>query len=163
MAKAPTISSLTPPAKPPENSPHRNIKLIGRWPVRARGSTWPKTSGLSAASVAVCHGTNCPALGSQLSPSNSILAGLPSGELNHLKPHLQWVSWHSGQVLIDVAPPLDCFYFPKPGMACASAVMDDGRTVALAAIGREDFLGVPAFLGAESAPLRAVAIVDGRR
>ena len=41
------------------------------------------------------------------------------------------------------------------------AVMDDGRTVALAATGREGFLGVPAFLGAESAQLRAVAIIDG--
>ena len=46
-------------------------------------------------------------------------------------------------------------------MVCVFAVMDDGRTVALAAIGREGFLGVPAFLGAESAQLRAVAIIDG--
>ena len=46
-------------------------------------------------------------------------------------------------------------------MVCTFAVMDDGRTVALAAVGREGFLGVPAFLGAESAQLRAVAIIDG--
>ncbi len=51
--------------------------------------------------------------------------------------------------------------FPESGMVCVLAVMDDGRTVALAAIGREGFLGVPAFLGAESAQMRAVAITDG--
>jgi CRP-like cAMP-binding protein len=39
--------------------------------------------------------------------------------------------------------------------------MGDGRTVALATIGREGFLGVPAFLGAESAQLRAVVLIDG--
>ncbi len=39
--------------------------------------------------------------------------------------------------------------------------MDDGRTVALGLIGREGFLGVTAFLGAESAQLRAVALIGG--
>ena len=46
-------------------------------------------------------------------------------------------------------------------MVCTFAVMDDGRTVALAAIGREGFLGVSAFLGAEIAQLRAVVLVGG--
>lgn len=94
-------------------------------------------------------------------PGNSILAGLPGTEFNHLKPHLQRVSWHGGQVLVDVATHLDCFYFPESGMVCRFAVMDDGRTVALAAVGREGFLGVPAFLGAESTQLRAVVLIAG--
>jgi CRP-like cAMP-binding protein len=94
-------------------------------------------------------------------PENSILASLPGKELNHLKPHLQRVSWQSGEILHDGAAPLDCCYFPKSGMVCTFAVMDDGRTVALAALGREGFLGVPAFLGIESAPLRAVVLIDG--
>jgi CRP-like cAMP-binding protein len=46
-------------------------------------------------------------------------------------------------------------------MICTFAVMGDGRTVALAAIGREGFLGVPALLGAESAQLRAVVLIQG--
>ncbi|MGO9519904.1 MAG: Crp/Fnr family transcriptional regulator, partial [Candidatus Korobacteraceae bacterium] len=161
MARAPTISSSTPPAKTPASSTHRYVKLIGRWIARVGGSIRLNTSGLSAASVEVCHGDHCPAPVNQLFPTNSILAGLPRGELHHLKPYLHPVSWHSGQVLSDVATPLDCFYFPESGMVCVLAVMDDGRTVALAAIGREGFLGVPAFLGAESAQLRAVAIIDG--
>ncbi len=161
MARAPTISSSTPPAKTPGNSPHRYVKLIGRWIARPRGPTWPKASGPSAASVAVCHGANCPASGAQLRPCNSILAGLSREELNRLRPHLQPVSWHSGEILRDVAAPLDCLYFLESGMVCTLAIMDDGRTVALAAIGREGFLGVSAFLGAERAQLRAVAFIGG--
>jgi CRP-like cAMP-binding protein len=92
---------------------------------------------------------------------NSILASLPSREFNYLKPHLQRISWHSGQILLDVTTPLDCFYFPESGMVCTFAVMNDGRAVALAAIGREGFLGVLAFLGAESAQLRAAVLLDG--
>ena len=60
----------------------------------------------------------------------------------------------------EVAAPLDCFFFPETGMVCTFSVMDDGRTLALAAIGREGFLDVSAFLGAESAPLRAVVVLD---
>jgi CRP-like cAMP-binding protein len=161
MARAPTISSLSPPENPPENPPPRYVKWIARWTARLRGSIWPTTSRLSAAAVADCPGTGCPAPSAQLSPSNSIIAGLPREELNHLKPRLQRVSWHSGQILAGVATPLDCFYFPESGMVCRFAVMDDGRTVALAAVGREGFLGVPAFLGAESAQLRAVVLIAG--
>ncbi len=94
-------------------------------------------------------------------PGNGIIAGLPTEELHHLQPHVQRVSWHRGQILLEVAAPLDHFYFPESGMVCTFAVMDDGRTVALAAIGREGFLDVAAFLGAESVPLRAVVVIGG--
>ncbi len=104
--------------------------------------------------------TDCP-LNAKSPPENSILARLPGRESNHLQPRLQPVAWHSGQILLNVAAPLDCFYFPESGMVCTFAVADDGRTVALAAIGREGFLGVSAFLGAERAPLRAVVVIDG--
>jgi len=147
MARAPKISSSSPLAKPAENSGDRRVEMSGRQSARPCSSTWLRRP--------------APASGSQLSPSNFILAGLPRGELSHLKPHLQWVSWHGGQVLVDVAAPLDCFYFPESGMVCRFAVVDDGRTVALAAVGREGFLGVPAFLGAESAQLRAVVLIEG--
>jgi CRP-like cAMP-binding protein len=71
------------------------------------------------------------------------------------------VSWRRGELLRDVAAPVDCFYFPEAGLVCTFAVMDDGRSVALAAIGREGFLGVPGFLGARNAPLRAVVLTGG--
>ena len=147
MARAPTIRSLSSPAKLPENSCDRRVETSGRQSGRPCSSIWLRR--------------RVSAQDAQLSPSNSILAGLPREELNRLKPHLQPVSWRSGQILTDVATPLDCFYFPESGMVCRFAVMDDGRTVALAAVGREGFLGVPAFLGAADAQLRAVVLIDG--
>jgi len=82
-------------------------------------------------------------------------------ESNRLWPRLQPVSWLNGQVVREFTAPIDCFYFPESGMVCTFAAVDDGRTVALAAIGREGFIGVSGFLGAESAPLRAVVVIDG--
>jgi CRP-like cAMP-binding protein len=156
VARTPKIGSLSPPAKRPGNSYYRKVKLFGRRPPRPRGLNWLKRPGLPAPAA-----TDCPLLDAQSPLRNSILAGLPCKEFNYLKPHLQRVSWHSGKILRDVATPLDCFYFPESGMVCTFAVMDDGRTVALAAIGREGFLGVPAFLGAEIAQLRAVVLIEG--
>src|SRR5271166_1152430 len=146
MARTPKIDSLSPPAKPSGNSCERRAVIPRRQSAPPCSATWLRRPGPQ---------------GAQVPPVNSILAGLPGTEFNHLKPHLQRVSWHGGQVLVDVATHLDCFYFPESGMVCRFAVMDDGRTVALAAVGREGFLGVPAFLGAADAQLRALAIIDG--
>ena len=154
--RTPKISALNPPAKHPGNSQHRRVKLAGRRPPRPR-----RLSPLKKSEVSAHGGTDCPLLDTQSPPRNSILAGLPTKELNYVKPHFQHISWRSGEILRDVAAPVDCFYFPQSGMVCTFAVMDDGRTLALAAIGREGFLGVPAFLGAASAQLRVVVVVQG--
>ena len=105
--------------------------------------------------------TGCPAPNGKLRTANGILAGLPPVESNLLQPRLQPVLWRSGQVVRDVAAPIDCFHFPESGMVCMLAVVDDGRTVALAAIGQEGFIGVSGFLGAESSPLRTVVVIGG--
>ncbi len=128
---------------------------MARTPKIVRGISSAKHSGSSYPAT-----TDCPALNVQSPHENSIIAGLPCRESNLLQPHLQHVSWHSRQILCEVAAPLDCFFFPETGMVCTFSVMDDGRTLALAAIGREGFLDVSAFLGAESAPLRAVVVLD---
>jgi CRP-like cAMP-binding protein len=156
VARTPKVGTLSPPAKHAGNTHRRRSSLIWRRPPRPRGLTRLKSPALSAPPE-----TDCPLLDVRSSPGNSILAGLPGKEWNQLKPHLQRVSWHGGEILRHVATALDCFYFPESGMVCTFAVMDDGRSVALAAIGREGFLGVPAFLGAEIAQLRAVVLIGG--
>jgi CRP-like cAMP-binding protein len=156
MTRTPKIGALSPPAKRRGNSHRRKIKLFGRRSPRPRGLTRPKRPGFPGLEL-----TDCPLLDPRLSPANYILAGLPGKEWNQLKPHLQPVSRQGGEILRDVATPVDCFYFPESGMVCGYAVVDDGRTVALAAIGREGFLGVPAFLGTEVAQLRAVVLIGG--
>jgi CRP-like cAMP-binding protein len=156
VERTPKIATLNPPEKRPANARLKRIKLFARRSPRPRGLALLKRLDLLAAAS-----TDCPLVDAQLPPRNGILAGLPGRELNCVGPHLQCVSWHGGKILRDVATPLDCFYFPRSGMVCTLAVMDDGRTLALAAIGREGFVGVPAFLGAEIAQLRAVVLVGG--
>jgi CRP-like cAMP-binding protein len=147
VARTPKIGPLRPPVEPAGDSQYTTARWFGGSPLRPRVSSPLTESRLATAAV-----TDRPMPFSQSAPKNRIIAGLPSRELNHLKPHLQRISWHNGEIPID---------FPESGMVCTFAVMDDGRTVALAAIGREGFLGVPAFFGAEIAQLRAVVVIDG--
>jgi len=63
--------------------------------------------------------------------------------------------------VLDLPNLIDSLYFPLSGMTGFFAVMADGRTVALAATGREGFLGVTALLAAEMPPLRAVVLIEG--
>ena len=156
MARTPKIAAFKTRPKGPANSHPRRVKLFVRRSPRPRDLALPTRSDLLAAAS-----TDCPLVDTQLAPRNGILAGLPGRELSCVRPHLQCVSWNGGEILRDVATPLDCFYFPESGMVCTFAVMDDGKTLALAAIGREGFVGVPAFLGAEIAQLRAVVLVGG--
>jgi CRP-like cAMP-binding protein len=156
MTRTPKIAALNPLAKGPANAHPRRIKPLRRRTPRPRGLALPNRTDLLATAS-----SDCPLVDAQLPLRNGILAGLPDREWSFVRPHLQCVSWHGGEILRDVATPLDCFYFPESGMVCTFAVMDDGKTLALAAIGREGFVGVPAFLGAEIAQLRAVVLVGG--
>ncbi len=92
---------------------------------------------------------------------NKILGSLPPEELNRVKPHLQQFPLHQGRLLVDAGARVEFLYFPLAGMICLFAVTDDGRTVALAATGREGFLGVPMLLGDDKTPLRAVVLIEG--
>ncbi len=114
-----------------------------------------------ATSLSDLMATDCPRREAEPPSVNSILEGLPREELDLLKPHLQRVPLHRGQILLDVADGIDSLCFPLSGMICLSAVMADGRTVVLATTGRDGFLGVPAVLGDEEAPLRAVVLIEG--
>lgn len=52
-------------------------------------------------------------------------------------------------------------YFPLGGMIGLFTIMADGRTVVRAATGREGFIGISAFLGADMPPSRVVVLVAG--
>lgn len=92
---------------------------------------------------------------------SNILARLPREESDWLMPHLHRVLLHRGQIVLDVGSRIGCLGFPLAGLIGLLAVVDDGRTLVLAATGREGFLGVPALLGDEVASLRAVVLIEG--
>jgi CRP-like cAMP-binding protein len=93
--------------------------------------------------------------------NNSILAALPVEELSFLRTHLHQIRFKAGHVFYDVSAPIEFVWLPLTGMICLFAVINDGRSVVLAATGREGFLGVPLLLGEQIAPMRAVALVEG--
>jgi len=102
-----------------------------------------------------------PHCGGESLGNNRILAGLPSEELSYLGTHLQQIRFKRGHLFYNAGAPIEYVCFPLAGMVCLFAVMQDGRTVVLAATGREGFLGVPVLLGEMAAPLRAAALIEG--
>jgi CRP-like cAMP-binding protein len=102
-----------------------------------------------------------PPLQSEPASVNRILASLPKEELDQLMPHLKRIGLPRGQIVRDVGERIDSLFFPLAGMVGLLAVMADGRTVVLATTGREGFLGVPALLASEIAPLRALVLAEG--
>ncbi len=93
--------------------------------------------------------------------NNSILAALPVEERSFLRTYLQQIRFKAGHLLCDVSSPIEFVWLPLTGMIGLFAVINDGRSVVLAATGREGFLGVPLLLDEQIAPIRAVALMEG--
>ena len=93
--------------------------------------------------------------------NNSILAALPVEERSFLRTYLQQIRFKAGHLFYEVSSPIEFVWLPLTGMICLFAVVNDGRSVVLAATGREDFVGVPLLLGEQIAPMRAVALIEG--
>jgi len=91
--------------------------------------------------------------------TNRVFAGVPSAERERLFPALSRVALSRGDLLNKLANGSDSLYFPLGGMIGLFTVMADGRTIVLAATGREGFIGVSAVLGADVPPSRAVTVV----
>jgi CRP-like cAMP-binding protein len=74
---------------------------------------------------------------------NLLLALLPASELQQLHRHLEPISFARKRVLYEAGQSLHNAYFFKKGMAALSAIAEDGRTVQVAIVGRDGFVGVP--------------------
>ena len=81
-------------------------------------------------------------------PANRLLAELPPDEFARLAGHLTSVTFAHRQPAYRTGGPLDFVYFPVSGMMSSVAVMRNGDTAEVAAVGREGMLGVTAYLGA---------------
>lgn len=135
-----------------------------------RGITWteysivspspdPTAAGMSESSGA--GSPDCPDAATESILHNRILAALPKEDFSQLRSHLQQFRFKRDYIFYNIAARFEFVCFPLAGMIGLLAVMHDGRTVLLAATGREGFLGVPAILGEEHASLRAVALLEG--
>ena len=83
-----------------------------------------------------------------LGPSpNKLLAALPALEYQRILPTLTTVSLKLKQILHKNREPIRTVYFPGGGVCSITNIMDDGRMVEVATIGREGFVGITAFTG----------------
>lgn len=94
-------------------------------------------------------------------PGNRLLAGLPKNDYERLLPQLPVVPLRLKHVLSRPRVPLDYAYFPNRGLTSMVLLMEDGRTIEVATIGREGMVGLPVFLGTGTAPAQFIVKLAG--
>jgi CRP-like cAMP-binding protein len=93
--------------------------------------------------------------------ANRLLAALPRKEYRSLRPALGPVPLEAEQVLVEPGQPIRHVYFPDRGVVSILALMEDGAGVEAGLVGREGMVGLPLFLGRDTAPFRVIVQVPG--
>ena len=94
-------------------------------------------------------------------PQNHLLAALPASELSLLLPQLKSIALNQGAVLQDIGERIQYAYFPISGMISFLAIMNDGKGVETAAVGREGALGLDCGFGIFQDHTRWVVEIPG--
>jgi CRP-like cAMP-binding protein len=102
-----------------------------------------------------------PAIESQLSYKNKILASLPRAEIARLSPHLSPLDLGVGKTLQTPDEDSSYAYFLESGMASVVVDMANGNTVETGITGKEGIVGIPVLLGTKSMPLRIFMQIAG--
>ncbi len=92
--------------------------------------------------------------------SNRILGALTGPSRDRVARTAVPVSLRPETVLFDPCQVIDAVHFPLRGVVALLAPIDDGRTVAVATVGKEGIVGVPLVLGGSLA-VRALSAVRG--
>lgn len=87
---------------------------------------------------------------------NTLLAALPTSDLDHLALDLELTPVKLGQVLYDTGQTMSHAYFPLDCIVSILYVMENGDSAEIAIIGNEGIVGVPLFMGGESTQNRAI-------
>jgi CRP-like cAMP-binding protein len=93
--------------------------------------------------------------------SNKLLAKLPRKDLQALVLSMAFVELSQGIVLFEPGDEVDQIYFPLSGMVSLVIVMQDGKAIETATVGREGVVGAMAGLGLHVARIRAIAQLPG--
>jgi len=92
--------------------------------------------------------------------ANLILRGLPRKECTQVFSSLEFVRLKLHQVLHEVGETIRSGYFLNDGMASVLTVQPDGKSVEVALIGKEGFVGLPVIFGFKTSGLRVVTQAD---
>jgi CRP-like cAMP-binding protein len=88
--------------------------------------------------------------------SNRLLEMLPRTDLQTLSPSMTFVDLAQGFLLFDPGEEVEQVYFPVSGMVSLVVVMQDGKAIEVATVGREGVVGAMAGLGLHHAKVRAI-------
>lgn len=92
-----------------------------------------------------------PAEPSKRNP-NRLLAALPAEDYARVQRALETVTTRLKQILHKPGDPIEHVYFPGSGFCSVLTVLEDGRMVEVATIGREGAVGVSAILDGSPSP-----------
>jgi CRP-like cAMP-binding protein len=92
---------------------------------------------------------------------NGVLASLSAAEITRFAPYLAPVSLEEKQTLYNVGELIDTFFFLEDGVCSMVVPMASGRTVGVALIGQEGFIGASALLGPGRSPAHVFMQISG--
>lgn len=92
---------------------------------------------------------------------NRLLGALPAPDYKNLSAQLEFVQLPQGEILCECGTVLNYAYFPTTAVISLLYVTEDGASTETAVVGNEGMLGVPIFMGAETAPSQALVQCAG--
>lgn len=92
---------------------------------------------------------------------NRLLAALPVEEYEHLRPHLEQVSFAFGEVIYESGGHLDYVYFPITAIISLLYIMENGATAEMGLAGNDGVVGIALFMGGGTMPNRAIVLSAG--
>jgi CRP-like cAMP-binding protein len=87
---------------------------------------------------------------------NRLLASLPSGFFNRLRPHLELVPMTLGQILHQQHVPFEHVCFPTTAVVSLVSVLKNGASAEIGMIGHEGMVGTSLLMGSADAACQAV-------
>ncbi|MBV9868958.1 MAG: Crp/Fnr family transcriptional regulator [Abitibacteriaceae bacterium] len=95
-------------------------------------------------------------------PTNWILAALPSPQLQRLMPQMRPVTFNAGQVLYDEGQKLQSVYFLDRGLVSLVLNSTCGHSVEVGIVGREGIVGTYGIVGDVRSFSQAIVHIGGR-
>jgi len=92
---------------------------------------------------------------------NRLLAALPPAEAAWFLPRLLPVHLRHAERLYGMGEPIPHVYFPTTALVSLMVVLEDGKQVEMAAVGREGMAGLPVALGSDTDGHVAMAQIAG--
>ena len=94
--------------------------------------------------------------------TNRLLAALPADVYDRLRAAMTPVELRHAHRIYELGEPITQVYFPLTALVSLMIVLEDGKQVEMAAVGREGMAGLPVVLGSDSDGHVAMTQIPGR-